>query len=192
ASRFVQRVWAEVDGFPGVSGEPSGDDADALALRKATHKAIKAVSEGVEGFHFNAAIARLYEFLNTLRAARAEGASPALLAAKREGLKALTLLVQPFVPHLAEECWERLGEDGMAVNAPWPVFDPALAEDDEVVLPVQMNGKRRCEIRVPRGTPPAEVEKIALADAEVQAKLEGRPVKKLIVVPDRIVNIVLG
>ena len=123
---------------------------------------------------------------------RAEGASPALLAAKREGLKALTLLVQPFVPHLAEECWERLGEEGLAVNAPWPVFDPALAEDDEVVLPVQMNGKRRCEIRVPRGTAPAEVEKIALADAEVQAKLEGRPVKKLIVVPDRIVNIVLG
>ena len=192
ASRFVQRVWAEVDGFPGASGEAAGDDAEALALRKATHKAIKAVSEGVEGFHFNAAIARLYEFLNTLRAVRAEGASPALLAAKREGLKALTLLVQPFVPHLAEECWERLGEEGLAVNAPWPVFDPALAEDDEVVLPVQMNGKRRCEIRVPRGTAPAEVEKIALADAEVQAKLEGRPVKKLIVVPDRIVNIVLG
>ena len=192
ASRFVQRVWAEVDGFPGLSGDPIGQDEAAIALRKATHKAIKVVSEGVEGFHFNAAIARLYEFLNTLRAARTEGASPALLAAKQEGLIALTLLVQPFVPHLAEECWERLGQPGMAVNAPWPVYDPALATDDQVTMPVQVNGKRRCELTVARGLMPADVEQIALADAEVQSKLEGQPVRKIIVVPDRIINIVTG
>ncbi len=193
ASRFVQRVWAEVDGFPGgLSGDPIGQDAAAIALRKATHKAIKVVSEGVEGFHFNAAIARLYEFLNTLRAAKTDGATPALLAAKQEGLIALTLLVQPFVPHLAEECWERLAQPGLAVNAPWPVFDPALATDDQVTMPVQVNGKRRCELTVARGLMPADVEQIALADAEVQSKLEGQPVRKIIVVPDRIINIVTG
>jgi len=169
-----------------------GDDAQALALRRATHKAIKAVTEGVEGFHFNAAIARLYEFLNTLRAVKVETSSSALLAAKRDGLLALTLLIQPFVPHLAEECWERLGQEGLAVNAPWPVFDAALATDDQVVLPIQINGKRRGELSVARGLDPAAVEKIVLADAEVQSKLEGQAVRKIIVVPDRIINIVTG
>ena len=192
ASRFVQRVWAEVDGFVATETASPGDDAQALALRRATHKAIKAVTEGVEGFHFNAAIARLYEFLNTLRAVKVETASPALLAAKRDGLLALTLLIQPFVPHLAEECWERLGQVGLAVNAPWPVFDAALATDDQVVLPIQINGKRRGELSVARGLDPSAVEKIVLADAEVQSKLEGQAVRKIIVVPDRIINIVTG
>jgi leucyl-tRNA synthetase len=193
AGRFVQRVWAEVDGFPSDTAvSPAGDDADAQVLRRATHKAIKAVTEGVEGFHFNAAIARLYEYLNTLRAVRSEAASPALRAAKHDGLVALTLLIQPFVPHLAEECWERLGQPGLAVNAPWPVFDPALATDDQVVLPIQVNGKRRGELSVARGLAPAEVEQIVLADAEVQSKLEGLSVRKIIVVPDRIINIVTG
>lgn len=192
AGRFVQRVWAEVDGFAEAATGAGHDDGSASGLIKATHKAIKAVTEGVEGFHFNAVIARLYEFLNTLRAAKTEGASAALIEAKREGLVALTLLIQPFVPHLAEECWERLGQAGLAVNAPWPVFDPALATDDQVVLPVQINGKRRGELTVARGLTPAEVEQIVLADADVQAKLEGQAVRKVIVVADRIVNIVAG
>ncbi len=193
AGRFVQRVWVEVDGFPSETEMSAvGDDAESLALRRATHKAIKAVTEGVEGFHFNAAIARLYEYLNTLRAVQTGAASPALRAAKHDGLVALTLLIQPFVPHLAEECWERLGQSGLAVNAPWPAFDPALAMDDQVVLPIQVNGKRRGELSVARGLAPAEVEQIALADAEVQSKLEGLSVRKIIVVPDRIINIVTG
>lgn len=191
ASRFVQRVWAEVEGFPGATGEGADDDA-SLALRRATHKAIKAVSEGVTGFHFNAAIARLYEFLNTLRAVKVEDAPPALLAAKREGLKALTQLIAPFTPHLAEECWTALGEPEMVLDAPWPVYDPALAADEAVVLPIQVNGKRRGEIRVARGLEPAEVEKIVLADADVAARLEGLTIRKVIVVKDRIVNLVAG
>ena len=102
------------------------------------------------------------------------------------------LLIQPFVPHLAEECWERLGQGGLAVNAPWPVFDAALATDDQVALPIQINGKRRGELSVARGLDPSAVEKIVLADAEVQSKLEGQAVRKIIVVPDRIINIVTG
>jgi leucyl-tRNA synthetase len=145
------------------------------------------VSEGVEGFRFNSAIAKLYAFIATIRDhARAGG------AAKREALSALARLVAPFTPHLAEECWTRLGEEGMILDAPWPVFDPALAADDEVTLPIQVNGKRRGEIRVARGLEPAAVEAIVLADPEVRARLEGQTVRKIVVVKDRIVNLVVG
>ncbi|SFS33868.1 leucine--tRNA ligase [Brevundimonas viscosa] len=182
ASRFVQRVWAEVDGFdPSVPGD---DQANASLVRE-THKAVKAVSEGIDGFRFNSAIAKLYAFLATIREHAAAGG-----AAKREALSALLRLIAPFTPHVAEEGWTRLGEGGMILDAPWPAYDPALAADDEVVLPIQINGKRRGEIRVARGLEPAEVEAIVLADPEVRGRLEGLTVRKVVVVKDRIVNLV--
>lgn len=182
ASRFVQRVWAEVDGF-----DPSapGDEAVNASLVRETHKAIKAVSEGIDGFRFNSAIAKLYAFLATIREHGAAGG-----VARREALSALLRLVAPFTPHVAEEGWTRLGEAGMILDAPWPVYDPALAADDEVVLPIQINGKRRGEIRVARGLEPPEVEAIVLADPEVRGRLEGLTVRKVVVVKDRIVNLV--
>ena len=184
ASRFVQRVWAEVDGYdPAFAGEA---EANAALVRE-THKAIKAVSEGITGFRFNSAIAKLYAFVATIRDSAKAGGE-----AKREALKALLGLVAPFTPHLAEEGWTRLGEEGMILDAPWPVYDPALAADDEVTLPIQVNGKRRGEIRVARGLDPAEVEAIVMADPEVQARLEGQTVRKIVVVKDRIVNLVVG
>ena len=184
ASRFVQRVWAEIDGYdPAFTGEPA---ANAVLVRE-THKAIKAVSEGITGFRFNSAIAKLYAFVATVRDNDKAGGE-----AKREALKALLGLVAPFTPHLAEEGWTRLGEEGMILDAPWPVYDPALAADDEVTLPIQVNGKRRGEIRVARGLDPAEVEAIVMADPEVQARLEGQTVRKIVVVKDRIVNVVVG
>ena len=99
------------------------------ALRRATHKLIKQVTEAIESFRFNSGIARLYEFLNLLKANPADGASPALLAARQEALSAFARLIAPFTPHLAEECWARIGGEGMVVEAPWPEFDPALTED---------------------------------------------------------------
>ena len=102
----------------------------------------------------------------------------------------LARLIAPFTPHLAEQCWERLGEGGMICDAAWPAADPALTAQDEAVLPVQVNGKRRGEIRAPVGALSADVEKIALADANVAAHLGGLTVRKVIVVQDRIVNIV--
>jgi leucyl-tRNA synthetase len=184
ASRFVQRTWSLFDAYdPGFAGE---DKANAELLRE-THKAIKAVSEGVEGFRFNSAIAKLYAFVATVRDSAQAGGE-----AKRQALSALARLIAPFTPHLAEECWTRLGEDGMVLDAPWPVWDAALAADDEVVLPIQINGKRRAEIRVARGMEPAEVEALVLADETVKARLEGLSVKKIVVVKDRIVNLVAG
>ena len=186
--RFVNRVWAEFETLP-ANDDPADDPAAETALRRATHKAIKAVSEGFDSFRFNSAIARLYEFVNTIKAADAMAVRP---VAKRGALSALARLISPLVPHLAEECWAQLGGTGLIVDAPWPEFDPALAADDELVLPVQINGKRRGEIRVPPGLGEDEVREIALSDEAVVRHLEGSTVRKVIVVKDRIVNIVAG
>jgi leucyl-tRNA synthetase len=191
AWRFVNRVWNEFDSQPEATLDaPIEGDAAAVELVRATHRLIASVTDAIEGFRFNSGVARLYEFLNALRAAPVETASPAVLAARRQALSALARLIAPFTPHLAESCWERLGEAGMVVDAPWPDFDPALAAVDERVLPVQINGKRRGEIRTAAGAQTADIEKIALADAGVQRHLEGLTVRKVIVVQDRIVNIV--
>jgi leucyl-tRNA synthetase len=193
AWRFVNRVWEEFDAQPAGGGDDlagGGEDAAATALRRATHKLVKQVTEAIESFRFNSGIARLYEFLNLLKANPAQGATPPLAAARREALSAFARLIGPFVPHLAEECWARIGGQGMVVEAPWPEFDPALTEDAVRVLPVQVNGKRRGEITAPAGAEPAEVEKIVLDDPEIARRLEGLTIRKVIVVKDRIVNIV--
>ncbi len=184
AGRFVQRVWTLFDGHdPAKAGDPAADES----LRRETHKAIKAVTEGVDGFRFNSAIAKLYAFVAVVRDHEAAGG-----AARAEALSALARLIAPFTPHLAEEGWARLGMEGMVLDAPWPVYDPALAADDEVVLPIQVNGKRRAEIRVARGLEPSQVEALVLADETVKAKLEGQAIRKVVVVKDRIVNLVVA
>jgi leucyl-tRNA synthetase len=189
AWRFVNRVWNEVEGaMDGADAQPAPDQADqADQLGRAVHKLIKAATEGLEGFRFNSAVAQFYAFLNTLKKHQAAGRE-----ARIEALTTFVRLISPFTPHLAEACWERLGGSGLVVDAPWPAFDPALATDEEVILPVQINGKRRGEIRAPAGAPEADVRRIALDDAGVQKHLEGVTVRKVIVVQDRIVNIVVG
>ncbi|HEX6859452.1 MAG TPA: leucine--tRNA ligase [Caulobacteraceae bacterium] len=186
AGRFVQRVWNEFETQPKdvPAAEPDGE------LRRATHKLIKAVTESIEGFRFNSGIARLYEFLNILKDFKAEGATPAVLAARAEALSVFARLIAPFTPHLAEECWKQIGGEGLAVDAPWPSFDPALAEDAEVVMPVQVNGKRRGEVRAPKDAPEDAVRELALSNGDVSVHLGGLTVRKVIVVPGRIVNIV--
>ncbi len=190
AWRFVNRVWEEFESQPAADAAAAGDDEAATAVRRATHKLIKQVTEAIDGFRFNSGIARLYEFLNLMKANPAAGASPALLAARQEALSAFSRLIAPFTPHLAEECWVRVGGEGLACNAPWPTFDPALTEDAVRVLPVQVNGKRRGEISAPAGASSADVEKIVLDDPEIARRLEGLTIRKVIVVQDRIVNIV--
>ncbi|MDP1616218.1 leucine--tRNA ligase [Phenylobacterium sp.] len=189
AWRFVNRVWAEFESQPASPPAAEPDEA-ALALTRASHRLIKAMTEAVDDFRFNSGIARLYEFLNVLKANPAQGASPAVLYARHEALSVFARLVAPFTPHLAEECWASLGGQGLVATAPWPDYDPALAEDSVKVLPVQVNGKRRGEISAPAGAEPADVEKMVLDDPEIARRLEGLTIRKVIVVKDRIVNIV--
>ncbi|MBL8554235.1 MAG: leucine--tRNA ligase [Phenylobacterium sp.] len=186
AWRFVNRVWDEFDGHVPA---PAAAEPDA-EIRRATHKLIRQVTESIDGFRFNSGIARLYEFLNLLKANPAKDTTPAIAAARAEALSAFARLIAPFTPHLAEECWGRIGGEGLVVAAPWPEFDPALTEDAVKVLPVQVNGKRRGEITAPAGAEQAAVEAILKADPDISAKLEGLTIRKIIVVKDRIVNIV--
>ncbi|HVM99400.1 MAG TPA: leucine--tRNA ligase, partial [Caulobacteraceae bacterium] len=181
ASRLVNRVWAEFDADPTTT---PADPARETELRRATHKTIKAVTDAIEGWRFNSAIARLHAFVGVVRQ------HPEAGPARREALSALARLIAPYAPHLAEECWQRLGESGLVVAAPWPAYDPALAQDEERVLPVQINGKRRGEIRAGAGASEAEVEKLVLDDPEIARRLEGLSIRRVIVVKDRIVNIV--
>jgi len=197
AWKFVQRLWSTVDalpeGAPGPLAEVGNVTDDALALRKVTHKTIRQVTDGIDQFRFNVAVANLYEFVTEIRK-REAATDTDTLSARAEALGALARLVSPFMPHLAEECWERLGGDGLVCAAPWPQADPALTSDDMVLLPIQVNGKKRGELQATRGAP------LSAEDAEAQARaipaveraLEGKTVRKVIVVPDRIINIVVG
>ena len=175
-----------------MAGPTDESDPRTEELRRATHKLIKAVGESIDGFKFNSGIAKLYEFLNILKGFPAEGATASVTAARQEALQIFVRLIAPFTPHLAEEGWVRLGGAGMAVDAPWPSYDPDLAADSELILPVQVNGKRRGEVRVAKGAAEADVREMALADEAVKVHLEGLTVRKVIVVQDRIINIVVG
>ncbi|HEY2177748.1 MAG TPA: leucine--tRNA ligase [Caulobacteraceae bacterium] len=192
AWRLVNRIWAEFDSQPPAADASGAQDPAAVALRRTTHRTIKAVTEALETFRFNSAVARIHELVGQLRAAPAAGAGPALITARAETLAALARLVAPFSPHLAEECWARLGGEGLVAAAPWPDYDRALAEDDEKILPVQIDGKRRGEVRAPTGASEERVREIVLADPDIARRLEGVTVRKLIVVKDRIVNLVTG
>lgn len=196
AWRFVQRVWASIEahGRPapalGETPPPEAEMAEALALRQAAHRALAGITEDIEGFRFNKAIARAYELLGAIR--KAEGEAAGLVWARGEALRILTQVIAPFAPHLAEEAWARLGFAPFVATAPWPVADPALVAEDTVTLPIQVNGKRRGEISVPKGAPEAEVREAALACAEAAPFLAGKELRKVVVVPDRIVNIVVA
>ena len=148
-------------------------------------KAIHEVTHGIENFTFNKAIAKLYEFSNAI------SRSSASTVVMKDAVRTLAKLMSPMTPHIAESIWTYQGGAGLCVNAPWPKADPALLIDDSVTLPIQINGKRRGEITVPKALPASEVEKLALANEDVIKFLAGQPVKKLIVVPGRIVNVVV-
>ena len=135
-------------------------------------------------------MAKSYELVNAI--ARLKGQDDGAIFVRGEALRILTQLVSPFMPHLAEECWEKLGFEAFVATAPWPVADPQLAARTTVTLPIQVNGKKRAEIEAAYGAPEAEVREMALAHPAVAQFLSGQSVRKVIVVPDRIVNIVAG
>ena len=181
--KHLGRVWALSDRIAQMA--PGGEDAADSDLLRAMHKTIQDVTNGIEAFGFNAAIARLYAFTNVLAKSKASQ------QAQRQAILVLAQLMSPMTPHLAEEIWQMQGGDGLIAQANWPKADPALLVDESVTLPVQINGKRRGEITVPTDMDKAEVEKLALASDAVQRALAGAQPKKVIVVPGRIVNVVI-
>ena len=183
AFKHLSRVWGLSDRIGQMPADHAGEgDAD---LARATARAIDEVTRAIDGFAFNKAIAALYGFTNTL--ARANASAPVM----KQAIRTLAQLMSPMTPHLAEDIWAHQGGTGLCAQAPWPKADPALLVDDTVTLPIQINGKRRGEITVAKDLPTAEVEKLALANEDVIKFLAGQPVKKIIVVPGRIINVVV-
>ena len=181
ANKHLARVYRIAADIAEQTGEGKGDED----LLRATHKAIHDVTMGIESFGFNTAVAKLYAFTNVVQKSKA-GAD-----ARREAMRVLAQLMSPMTPHLAEDVWALLGGEGLIAQAPWPKADPAMLVEDSVTMPIQINGKRRSEISVPKDLAKEEVEKLALADDAVVKALAGNAPKKLIVVPGRIINVVV-
>ena len=183
AFKHLNRVWTLCDRIGQMPQDHQGEGDEALA--RATARAIDEVTKGIEGFAFNKAIAALYGFTNTL--SRANASTPVM----KHAIRTLAQLMQPMTPHIAESIWSYQGGAGLCTQAPWPKADPALLIDDTLTLPIQINGKRRAEISVAADLATAEVEKRALANEDVIKFLAGQPVRKIIVVPGRIINVVV-
>jgi leucyl-tRNA synthetase len=192
AWRLVNRVWSEFENPPTPPDLDAPDDRSEADLRRVTHLTIKAVTEAIEGFRFNSAVARIHEFVRAIRTSRLETGGGRRLNARREALGALARLIAPFAPHLAEECWMKLGEEGMVAQARWPLYDPDLAQEEEKTLPVQINGRLRGAVKARAGASETEVEELVFGDPQIARHLEGLTVRKVIVVRDRIVNLVAG
>ena len=174
--RFVQRLWRLFDGSEAAEGEDK-------ALSRKLHQTIAGVAADIEALAFNKAVAKLYELVNAI-----EKAKPS--AARNEAIHTTMLLVAPMVPHMAEEAWAGMGQDGLIADAAWPVVDDSLLVEYEVTVAVQVNGKLRDTLTVAKGLPKDQLEATALASEKIVRALDGASPKKVIVVPDRLVNIV--
>jgi leucyl-tRNA synthetase len=190
AARFTQRLFRLVHANLATLPPPGTAPAAGVArdLRRVTHRTIAAVTEALETFAFNVAVARIHEFANALEAAGAQDG-----AARREALEAMARLIAPMMPHLAEELWSllRADEKTLVAQLAWLESDASLAAADSVTLAVQVLGKLRATLSVPLGTGEAEVFALAEADENVQRAIDGRPIRKRIHVPGRIVNFVV-
>jgi leucyl-tRNA synthetase len=173
--RFVQRIWRLTETIEG-----QGEDRD---LDRRLHKTIAGVATDIEALSFNKAVAKIYELANAI-----EKAAPS--ASRAEAARILVRLVAPMIPHVAEEAWARTGETGLIADALWPEADPALLVDDEVTIAIQINGKLRDTLMAPKGAPREALEELALGSDKIVRLLDGKPPRKVIVVPDRLVNLV--
>ncbi|MFW2351567.1 leucine--tRNA ligase [Qipengyuania sp.] len=177
-SRFVHRLWRLFSQHRDMTLE--GEDK---GLRRKVHQTVAAVAEDIEGLAFNKAVARIYELVSATEKAD-------ITADRRSAIETLAKLVAPMMPHLAEEAWHSMGMDGLVADAPWPEVDPALLVEDEVTIAVQHKGKLRDTLTAPKGASKEALEALALASENVQRSIDGAEIRKVIVVPDRLVNIV--
>ncbi|MDX1715490.1 MAG: leucine--tRNA ligase [Anderseniella sp.] len=199
AWRFVQRIWrlsceiAELNVAVDTAALAECKDEQVLDLRRSTHATIAAVGDDISHLRFNRAIARIYELVNAISAAVSGGWTDQVhQMALREAVLALVQLFAPMMPHLAEECWRVLGQSGMVCDQAWPEHDPALLVSDSVTVVVQINGKKRAELSLAKGMDKSAVEQACLANENVVRSLSDKTVRKVIVVPDKLVNIVAG
>ena len=198
AWRFVQKLWrivGEIAQLDAPASRPAEFSEAAMAVRKAAHGALSKVTDDVEKMRFNRCIAHIYELANALNDAIGNVTSPQALTpdlafALREAADILVQLFHPMMPHLAEECWAALGHKELVAQQSWPKLEADLLVENSITLPVQVNGKKRADITVPRDAGKSEIEAAVLALDAVQWALEGKPPKKVIIVPQRIVNVV--
>jgi len=196
AWRFVQRLWrmiGEIADIKAPAARPAAFGEQALSVRKAAHRALAAVSEDIGRLRFNRCVAHIYEFANALSdaiGAVETAPGPDLAWALRESGDILVALFHPMMPHLAEECWQALGHTTLVATEAWPQVEPALLLENTITLPVQINGKKRADVTVPREAGETEIKAAVLALDAVKRALDGKSPKKVIVVPQRIVNVV--
>lgn len=198
AWRFVQRLWRMTVEAAAIAGDPAAPrppafGLEATAIRKAAHGALAKASEDIEKLRFNRCVAHIYEFSNSLQAALAatKATVPVDIAwAVREAADILVQLFHPMMPHLAEECWAALGHRNLVATQSWPVVERDLLVEDTITLPVQVNGKKRADVTVARNASEEDIRAAVLALEGVQRALDGKAPKKVIVVPQRIVNVV--
>ena len=198
AHRFVQKVWRLVGEAAPFLKDIEGcasTDGDSAAISRAAHKTLKLVGEDIDKLAFNKAVARIHELVNTLSApltAATKGKSdPATLGALRDAVGILIAIMAPMTPHLCEECNRLLGNGTLVAQMDWPQYEEDLVTEDTVTLPVQINGKKRSELTIARDADQVAVEKAVLELSVVQAAMDGKTPRKIIVVPLRIVNIVV-
>jgi len=197
---FMQKLWRIIGEMTDIAKKapaqkPAQFSERALAVRKATHGALSKVSEDIDKLRFNRCVAHIYEYSNTLSAAIGEtddsnAGAPDFAWAMKEAADILVQLFAPMMPHLAEECWSALGHKTLVAMQPWPKVEAALLVEDSMTLPVQVNGKKRADLTVKRDASQADIEAAVLTLDGVKRALEGKAPKKVIVVPQRIVNVV--
>jgi leucyl-tRNA synthetase len=199
AAKFVQRLWRLVSELAGLAAPvgtppPDGLSVEATAIRRAVHGSLIKVEEDISRLRFNRAIAQIYDLANKLSAAigaiENEAVGSEMRAVFREAADILVLMATPMMPHLAEECWAALGHADLAAEAAWPIADRELVVEDTIAYPVQVNGRKRADLVIARDAGNEAIEAAALALETVRRALDGKPVKKVIIVPQRIVNVV--
>jgi len=195
--RFLNRVWRLFyEWSPRLREIPSPSpgillEGDLKSLRQKTHKTIKKVTEDIERFHFNTAISAIMELVNELYGSEAiNRADETFLEIRREALEMIALLLSPFVPHFAEELWEALGKRGSVIETPWPDYDREAVFEEEVLIVIQVNGRLRDRMMIPASYGEEEVKAWALKSEKIQKLTEGKEIKRVILVPKKLVNIV--
>jgi leucyl-tRNA synthetase len=198
--RYVNRLWRLVEDYQTVAMHEDGAGADGAAeLRRIAHRAIDRMSAAIDAFALNSAVAEVRILSNAIADRIAalpldngvRAAAPSLAAALSESIDIVVRLAGPMMPHLAEELWQVLGRDRLLAETSWPVADPALLISDCVTIAIQVNGKLKATIDLPRDCDQASAESAALADSRIVAAMAGKPARKVIVVPNRIVNVVV-